>query len=193
MNRASLAFVFALGGIALPSLADPPITYFYFAQGQCVQAGSWASKFVPQGGLVAQLTWNGHITFDMVNKKAFVSQDGTYSATLAPGQILLGTWTTPHDCVYDLHVSNDLSFTLQSTPQGCLTVDGAATGWDISSNFAIRGRLAPDLSSFVAGIAGDHEPVQQTLVHYADDGTVQGSQMRVCAQMFQGTRQVSRR
>jgi hypothetical protein len=179
------------------------LTFAYVAQENCI----WAPDFTPFPDFDAYnyagmgfSDYNGTWVFDLSNNKALQTSQGTFqvipggSPNPFPGPSGLYPvvfWNTPAQCVFDLHLSADLSFSLESTSAGCLTTVLNGPGMNQSNtvyDISLTGHFSSDMQSFIAGHAGwnqQQQPVvQRQVLHQYGDYT----QKRVCTSMLHGVR-----
>lgn len=196
----ALALSTALATYSAVAGTETVLTFRYVAQENCVGAPNFTPfpDVQPYGSpWIGFSDFSGTLMFDLSNHKALFTHQGTWQSIPDPsgvpadqlsGQHPVLFWKSDGQCVLHFELSNDLSFSLQSTSVGChatLVAPFPGTGnTDLDKRWT--GQFAPDMQSFIAGHAGwdsQQQPVVETQRH--DNGDVV---KRICTSMMHGIR-----
>jgi hypothetical protein len=172
-------------------------------QQSCVfsQAGFTDDFDIIGSGALNPIIVIGSIDFDTGSGLAFEVDQAMLQSAVAPpppGSPPAGTGQYPvqlyvSQCIFDFHLSSDLSFTIAHKGQSCHSTGQNGPNKDvtfINVGGKLAGQFSPGFESFVGGTAADPLTLVETVL-FAKNGNPAGQ--RICETTMQGVRVGSNR
>jgi len=184
------------------ALAGNLLSFKFVMQQSCIfsQAGFTDEFDIIGGGNLNPITVIGSIDLDIGSGLAFEVDQAILQSAVGPpppGSPPAGTGQFPvqlyvSQCIFDFHLSSDLSFTIAHKGHSCHSTgqNGPNKGVTFTNvGGKVAGQFSPEFESFVGGTAADKLTLVETVL--LPDGNPAGQ--RICATTMQGVRVISNR
>ena len=190
----ALQFIWSADGV----FADDVLSFKFVMQQNCIAGAGFTDDFdiIGGGGPVPVLVV-GTITFDVRSGLA-VETDHAMVQSFVPGQpsepgsppVPSGQYPVNilvSHCMFDFHLSRDLSFTLAKKGTSCTSTGLNGPNKDVvftNIGGQLDGQFSPDFGSFVAGTSSDPSKLVESVALPPPGGGFQ----RICETSMQGAR-----